>query len=151
MKLIDMTVTRVIPAPAEDVFDVWIDPKSPGGPWFGAERTILNPAVDGLFYFAVKHEGRTWPHYGRFVLIERPHRVEYTWVSEATKGVESVVAVTFTPRGDQTEVTLRHSGVPDYEMGCQHKEGWTWVLSMLAERFVSGPPPTPNQPGGRRQ
>jgi uncharacterized protein YndB with AHSA1/START domain len=84
----------------------------------------------------VKHEGRTWPHYGRFVLIERPHQVQYTWVSEATKGVESVVVVTFQPRGDQTEVILRHSGVPNDEMGHQHQEGWTWVLSMLAERFV---------------
>jgi uncharacterized protein YndB with AHSA1/START domain len=59
MKLIDITVTRVIPAPAETVFDVWIDPNSPGGQWFGAERVILNPIVDGLFCFAVKHEGRT--------------------------------------------------------------------------------------------
>ena len=60
MKLTDVTVTRAIPAPVEKVFDVWMDPNSPGGPWFGAERTILNAAVDGLFYFAVKHEGRTW-------------------------------------------------------------------------------------------
>jgi len=138
MKLTNITVTRVIPAPTENVFDVWIDPKSPGGPWHGSERLILNIVVDGLFYFAVNHEGRTWPHYGRFVRIERPHRVEYTWVSEATKGVESVVDVTFEPRGDQCEVTLRHSGIPDDKMGRQHQEGWTWVLSMLAERFVSG-------------
>jgi uncharacterized protein YndB with AHSA1/START domain len=140
MKLSDITVTRTIPASPEEVFDVWIDPKSPGGPWFGAERTILNPAVDGLFYFAVKHEGRTWPHYGRFLRIDRPRDIEYTWVSEATKGVESVVAVKFESRANQTEVTLRHSGVPDDEMGRQHKEGWAWVLSMVAERFVSRPP-----------
>jgi uncharacterized protein YndB with AHSA1/START domain len=135
MKFMDVTVTRTIPAPAENVFDVWMDPKSPGGPWFGAERVILNPVVDGLFYLAVKHEGRTWPHYGRFVRIERPHRVEYTWVSEGTQGVESVVAVTFEPRGGQTDVTLHHSGVPDDEMGRRHEQGWTWVLSKLAERF----------------
>jgi uncharacterized protein YndB with AHSA1/START domain len=140
MKLTDITVARAIPASPEKVFDVWIDPKSPGGPWFGAERTILNPVVDGLFYFAVNHEGRTWPHYGRFLQIDRPRRVKYTWMSEATKGVESVVAVTFEPRGGQTEVTLRHSGVPDDEMGRQHSEGWTSFLSMLAERFVSGLP-----------
>jgi uncharacterized protein YndB with AHSA1/START domain len=137
MKLIDITVSRTIPALAEDVFDVWIDPKSPGGPWFGADRVILNSAVDGLFYLAVKHEGRIWPHYGRFVSIERPHRVEYTWMSEGTQGVESLVAVTFDPRGDKTEVTLCHSGVPDDEMGRKHQEGWSWVLSALAERFVS--------------
>jgi uncharacterized protein YndB with AHSA1/START domain len=137
MKLTDITVTRSIPAPVEDVFDVWIDPKSPGGPWFGADRVILNPVVDGLFYLAAKHEGRTWPHYGRFVRIERPRQVEYTWVSEGTQGVESIVAVTFDPQGDGTEVTLRHSGVPDDEMGRKHEQGWAWVLSMLAQRFAS--------------
>jgi DNA-binding transcriptional ArsR family regulator len=63
MNLTDLTVSRTIPATAERVFDVWINPKSPGGPWFGADRVILNPVVDGLFYLAVKHEGRTWPHY----------------------------------------------------------------------------------------
>lgn len=135
MKLTDVTVSRTIPAPAENVFDVWMDPKSPGGPWFGADRVILNAVVDGLFYLAVKHEGRTWPHFGRFVRIERPRQMEYTWMSEGTQGVESVVTVTFEPRGDQTEVTLRHSGVPDDEMGRRHEQGWTWVLSMLAERF----------------
>jgi uncharacterized protein YndB with AHSA1/START domain len=140
MKLTDITVTRTIPAPAEKVFDVWIDPKSPGGPWFGAERTILNPVVDGLFYLAAKHEGRIWPHYGRFLQIERPRRIEYTWVSEATKGVESVVLFTLEPKGDNTEVTLRHSGLLDDEMGRGHKEGWTWALSMLAERFTSRQP-----------
>ncbi|HVX11694.1 MAG TPA: SRPBCC domain-containing protein [Pirellulales bacterium] len=137
MNLTDITVTRTIAAPPEAVFDVWIDPKSPGGPWFGAHRVIVNVVVDGLFYLAVQHEGRTWPHYGRFTRIDRPRCVEYTWVSEGTKGVESVVNVTFEPRGNQTEVTLRHSGVPDDEMGRQHKDGWTWVLSMLGQRFGS--------------
>ena len=140
MKLIDITVARTIPASAENVFDVWINPNSPGGPWFGAERVILNPVVDGLFYFAVKHEGRTWPHYGRFLQIDRPRQVEYTWMSEATKGAESIVTVTMGPRGEETEVTLRHSGVPDDELGRHHKDGWTWMLSALAEGFASRQP-----------
>jgi uncharacterized protein YndB with AHSA1/START domain len=136
-ELTNITVTRTIRAPAEQVFDVWLDAKSPGGPWFGAARVILNPTVDGLFYHAVEHEGRTWPHYGRFTRIDRPKCIEHTWVSEATRGIESIVLLTFEPRGDQTEVTLRHSGVPDDEMGRRHKDGWTWVLSMLAERFAA--------------
>jgi hypothetical protein len=59
-------------------------------------------------------------------------------VSEATKGVESIVAVTFEQCEDHTEIILRHSGVPDDEMGRQHSEGRTLVLSMLAERFGAG-------------
>lgn len=135
MKPISITAQKTISAPAPDVFDVWLDPNSPGGPWFGATRVILNAAVDGLFYFAVQHEGRAWAHYGRFLQIERPRVVEYTWMSEATRGLDSVVKVNFEANGDQTEVKLVHSGVPDDELGRQHQEGWNWILSMLAERF----------------
>jgi uncharacterized protein YndB with AHSA1/START domain len=137
MNLTEIAVRRTIPAAVEQVFDLWIGPNRPGGPWFGADQAIVNPVIGGFFYLAVKHEGHLWPHYGRFLQIERPNRVTYTWVSEATKGVESIVDVTFEPKGDQTEVTLRHSSVPDDEMGRQHQEGWTWVLSMLAEQFPS--------------
>jgi uncharacterized protein YndB with AHSA1/START domain len=135
MNLTELTVSRTIPAAAERVFDVWLDSKSPGGPWFGAAAVILNPVVDGLFYHAVEHAGRRWAHYGRFLQIERPRRIEYTWMSEATKGVETVVLFTLEPKGDHTEVTLRHSNVPDDEMGRRHADGWGWCLDMLAKRF----------------
>jgi uncharacterized protein YndB with AHSA1/START domain len=137
MNLIDLTVTRTIPAPPERIFDVWIDPKSPGGPWFGGERVIVNPVVDGLFYIGAKHQDRIWPHYGRFIQLDRPRKIEFTWVSEATKGAESVVTLTLEPRGNDTEVTLRHAGVPDDEMGRQHKDGWTWILSMLEQGMAA--------------
>jgi len=137
MNFTEMTIARTIPASAEKIFDLWMNPRSPGGPWFGAERVIINPVVDGLFYIAVKHEGRVWPHYGRFIQVDRPRRIEYTWMSEATKGAESVVSLTMEPRGEDTEVTLRHSGVPDDEMGRQHKDGWTWILSTLAEGLAA--------------
>ncbi len=137
MNFTDITVNRTIPAPADKIYDVWIDPKSPGGPWHGAERVIFNPAVDGLYYLAIKHEGRIWPHYGRFTKMERPRLVEFTWMSEGTKGAESVVSVTLQQRGDQTDVTLRHAGVPDDELGHQHKEGWTWILNALADALAA--------------
>lgn len=35
----------------------------------------------------------------------------------APRGVESVVSISFDPQGDRTNVTLRHAGVPDDEMG----------------------------------
>lgn len=31
MKLTEITVSRMIPAPQANVFDVWMDPESPGG------------------------------------------------------------------------------------------------------------------------
>ena len=135
MKTFDLTVTRTVHASADEVFDVWLDPKSPGGLWFGVERAIVNTVVDGLFYHSVKHEGRSWPHYGRFVRLERGRTIEYTWVSEATRGLESLVTITLVPGQGTTAVTLRHVNLPDDEMGHGHKDGWAWYLDVLAERF----------------
>jgi uncharacterized protein YndB with AHSA1/START domain len=132
----ELTVTRMISAPPQDIYDVWIDPKSPGGPWYGAAKAIVNATLDGLFYSSVEFEGQNWAHYGRFTKLERGHLIEHTWVSPATKGLESIVSLTFVANGTQTEVTLRHSGVPDDEMGRMHGEGWTWVLSMLDESLT---------------
>ncbi len=137
MNTTEIAVSRTIPAPAEKIFDVWLDPKSPGGPWHGTEGVVLNALVNGLFYLPVKHEGRIWAHYGRFVQIDRPHRIEFTWMSEATKGLETIVLLSLEPKGNSTEVTLRHSGMADDEMGSGHKEGWTWSLSSLADCLTS--------------
>ena len=137
MKRFELTVSRTIPASPAEVFDVWLDPKSPGGPWFGPERVILNPVVDGLYYHCVLHEGRTWAHYGRFVRLDRPRVIEHTWMSEATRGLESTVTVTLEPKGNETLLTLRHSDLPDDEMGHQHEEGWKFITSAIADRFAS--------------
>jgi uncharacterized protein YndB with AHSA1/START domain len=135
LKTTEITVTRSIAATPTQVFDVWLNPKSPGSPWFGTARAIVNPVVDGLFYHSVHFEGHDWAHYGRFIALDRPRQIQHTWVSEATRGLESVVTLTFDPGGKQTVVTLRHTNVPDDEMGRRHAEGWGFVLGGLVERF----------------
>jgi uncharacterized protein YndB with AHSA1/START domain len=135
-KQTDLKITRTIAARPEEIYDVWLDPKSPGGPWFGCTRVILDAKVDGLFYHCVVHEGREWAHYGRFTALERPRRIAHTWVSEGTRGLESLLTVTLEPDGKGTRVTLEHTGVPDDDFGRQHGEGWTYVLGALEARFA---------------
>ena len=135
-KQTELKLTRTITATPAEVYDVWLGAKSPGGPWFGCERVILDAKVDGLFYHSVSHEGRDWAHYGRFIALDRPRRIAHTWVSEATRGLESVVTLTFEPERDKTRVTLQHTGVPDDDFGRQHQEGWGFVLGAIAERFA---------------
>lgn len=137
MKRIEVNVSRVIPAAPNEVFDAWLDSKSPGGPWSACEHVILNPVVDGLFYHAVHHEGRKWSHYGRFLRLDRGRLIEHTWMSEATLGLESTVTVTLEPKGKDTLLTLRHADLPDDPMGRQHEEGWTFITGALADRFAS--------------
>jgi uncharacterized protein YndB with AHSA1/START domain len=136
IKTMELTVTRNITAAPTEVFDVWLDPKSPGCLWFGVAKAIVNPVVDGLFYHAVRFENHDWAHYGRFITLDYPRQIQHTWVSEATRGLESIVTVTFDAHGDQTLVKLHHANVPDDEMGRQHEQGWGFVLGALAERFA---------------
>lgn len=139
-KQTDLTLTRLIAARPEQVFDVWLDTASPGGPWYGSKRTLLDARVDGLFYQCVTYQDRDWAHYGRFIALDRPSRIEHTWVSEGTRGLESVVSLSFEASGQQTLVTLRHRGVPDDELGRRHSQGWDFVLGAIAARFAAAHP-----------
>lgn len=135
MNTIEVTVVHEIAATPHELFDHWLDHTSPRGPWSSGIRMIMNPVIGGLFYWADKDSEREWAHYGRFLCIERPLHIEYTWMSEPTKGLESIVSVTFHSTGDQTEVTLRHSGLPNDKDGLDHKDGWTRILDAMGERF----------------
>jgi uncharacterized protein YndB with AHSA1/START domain len=138
MNTIHVSMTQIVCAPVETLFNLWLDPTVPGGPWYGATELIFNPAVGGLFYFSIAHDGRAWPHYGRFEQIDRNAALKYTWVSEATRGVESVVSVTFTARdAATTEIVLSHAPLPDDAMGQQHQDGWALLLAKLGEKFVT--------------
>ena len=50
MKTIEVRVERTIRAPPDEVFDGWLNPKTPGTPWNMGEKMLLNPQVDGFFY-----------------------------------------------------------------------------------------------------
>ena len=132
----DIEVERSIEAAPRMVYDAWFDTAQPGGPWFGCERVIITPQVGGLFHHSVRHENRSWAHYGRFVRLEPPDLIVQTWVSEATGGVETLLELTFTPEGARTRMSLRHTDVPDDPMGRRHEEGWGYVLDSLSARFT---------------
>lgn len=82
------------------------------------------------------HAGRSWAHYGRFVTLDKPRQIAHTWMSEATRGLETMVTVTLAAKGDTTEVAIVHAGVPDDDMGRGHRDGWTFMLGAITERFA---------------
>jgi uncharacterized protein YndB with AHSA1/START domain len=157
MKRSDLTLCRFIPGPADEVFAVWFDPASPGGPWYGAKKALMNVAVDGMFYFGIERAahrahlaaehglellGRADDvgldgHFGRFTAVERPRVAEHTWMSEYTHGIETHVTVTFAARDGGTQLTIVHRGLPDDEAGRAHERGWTFLLARTEQHFAS--------------
>ena len=133
-KRLEFRVERTIPASPSEVFDAWLDARVPGTPWNAAERFILDAKVDGLFYWTLKGTA----HYGRFTELERPRRLQHTWVSPNTLGEESKVTVTFNEQGDETLMTLVHSDLPDHEKARGHEDGWNYFLGTFREQFADG-------------
>jgi uncharacterized protein YndB with AHSA1/START domain len=131
-KTIEVKVERTIPAPLDEVFDAWLDPKVPGNPWNMAEKLLFNPQVDGFFYWLIQGTS----HYGRFTEVERPGRIQHTWMSRGTGGEESTVTVTFQMKGEDTLMTLVHSGLPDTDGGRGHEKGWNFFLDNFYKKFA---------------
>ena len=133
--LLSITVPRRIEASPEEVFDAWAEPDL-FTRWFEPHRAIFRKAaVDELWYWEADHAGRLWAHYCRYLRVERPRRLEFAWMSEATRGLESRVAVEMTASGGGTDLVLTHSGLPNDEMGRGHEEGWKKITGILAAKI----------------
>ncbi len=136
LQTLEFKFERTISAPPEEVYDAWLDPKVPGNPWHESDKLIFNPVVDGLFYWLI----RGTPHFGRFTETGRPDRLQHTWMSPNTLGVESTVTVTFKKVGEDTLMTLVHAGLPDHDLAKGHEKGWNYFLGIFPRHFGAGRP-----------
>jgi uncharacterized protein YndB with AHSA1/START domain len=133
-KTLEINLQRTIPAPPNEVFDAWLDPKVPGTPFHENDKLIVDLKVDGLFYWLFKGLA----HYGRFTEIKRPARLRHTWMSRKTLGEETMVTVTFQKKGEETLMTLVHSGFTSADMAQAHEKGWNFILANIFEIFRNG-------------
>lgn len=128
-------IARSYDAKPEQVFDAWVNPASVQAWLADGGKAIVDAREDGLFYLEMPFEDRKYPHYGRYLRIDRPRLLEFTWISEGTRGKESVVTIELVARGGKTELTLTHEGLPDQEMAESHKNGWSEFLTSLTRRL----------------
>ncbi|MGH7740983.1 MAG: SRPBCC family protein [Candidatus Eiseniibacteriota bacterium] len=128
---LEFKIERTIPAAPAEVYDAWLDPKVPGTPWNEADRLILNPTIDGFFYWLIRETA----HYGRFTRLDRGACIQNTWVSPNTLGHETTVTVTFEKKGNETLMTLVHANLPDDDKARSHEKGWNYFLGNFSAQF----------------
>jgi uncharacterized protein YndB with AHSA1/START domain len=106
--------------------------------WFATPGTLLMKAeVNFVFFWEVQHEGKRFPHYGRFLRLEPNQFVEMTWLTGpmGTKGAETVVTVELAPEGPGTRLRLTHAGFLDQESRDGHEQAWPGILAHLDEQM----------------
>jgi uncharacterized protein YndB with AHSA1/START domain len=130
------SASMTIKASPEKVFDAWLDPKQLARFMAAGDMTAKIDAIDakvgGAFRFTMTGTENTFVHEGRYVAIERPRRLIFTWVSEGSDWRLSLVTVTFVPVPDGVRVELVHEGLPAGTRVDLHRNGWGSILNKLA-------------------
>lgn len=133
----DIRITKRLPATPDEVYDAWTDPKSlmqwmTPGPGMSS-KAKMDVRVGGKFHIDMIGEGKTYPHDGEYLRLDRPRVIEFTWISPGTQQQRTVVTVELRPAGDETELTLTHKAMPTKDAADQHEKGWTQIVDHLAD------------------
>lgn len=131
------TVNRTFDVSASEVFDAWLDPARIAqwmfGPTVREERIDhieTDARVGGRFSFAVDRHGQRLEHVGEYLLIDRPHRLSFTWGIAGQSA--SHVAVDIGPAGTGCELTLVHTLDPAWaDHVAATRDGWAFMLETL--------------------
>jgi uncharacterized protein YndB with AHSA1/START domain len=141
-------VTHRYSAPAERVFDAWLDPKT-AGRWLFATptgqmvRVEIDARVGGQFLFVDRRDGEDVEHRGEYLDIDRPRRLVFSFGVPKYSSAMTVVRIDIVPRESGCEVTLTHEGVlPEYLD--RTYAGWTEILGRLAANLTDSLPKRPN-------
>lgn len=137
-------VTRTIAAPAERVFDAWLDPamiqKFIVGPQVREEELVhvkIDAQIGGRFSFLVKRGGQPIDHVGAYREIDRPRRLVFTWGVDEEQGDKSVVTIEITPLNHGCILVLTHRIHPDWaDYAERTQQGWTLITGKLANALA---------------
>lgn len=140
----ELRLSRRIAATPAEVFDAWTQAEQvaqwmcPSGP--GNTRAQLDARVGGRFRIDMTDDGTVIQHDGEYLRLDRPHLLEFTWVSSYTDHQRSVVTVELKDAGrGVTELTLTHKLLPSAKAVDDHTGGWTACLDGLVARYARAP------------
>ena len=135
-----LTLSRLIKADTERVFDAWIDPEKIQK-WWGPGTTTCPEAhvdlrVGGVIRIAnlIEDGSIIWIN-GEFEEVNRPERLVYSWSMGTAMTEATRVTVEFVPRDAGTEVVITHERFANSNVRDRHLMGWGGCLDGL-EKFL---------------
>jgi len=137
---------RVMAAPPARLFALWTQPESIRK-WFGGSEVevatvVLDLRPGGAYSIAVRGEDGDSVIFGRFLTVDPPARLVYTWTLEGEMGAtsETTVTVEFRKLGKGTELLLEHGPFPAAQIRSLHERGWVECFGAL-ERMLEAVEP----------
>ena len=119
---IEAKVTHRFAASPERVYDTFLDPARvpdwqqawlrQGGVGGDVTASELDPVVGGTFLLSDKREDGEARHWGRFVALDRPNKIAFTWItdeSEEDDPSEVTLVIEPEPDGPGAVATLYHA------------------------------------------
>lgn len=145
-----LKLTRLFKAPRERVFAAFTTPDSMNQ-WFGCGGKKTACTTDFRVGGSYRIDSRD-PEGGEPVIITgiyreitSPAKISFTWKYEGDEdwaNCESLVSVEFKAIGEQTELTLTHTGFPSAESRGNHSEGWGRCMDKLGALVTGQPVPS---------
>jgi uncharacterized protein YndB with AHSA1/START domain len=135
-------IERTFDAPAEDVFDAWTSPEVMRR-WLHAGRDWETPSaevdlrVGGKVRIVMRGpEGGEVDMGGEYTLIDRPHRLEFTWSFSDHPGNLQRIELEFTERDGRTTVVMVNSDISTDKRREEQLDGWNLCFDNL-ERVLA--------------
>ncbi len=133
-----VSVTRRFAAPADRVFDAWLDPAG-AGRWLFATpagrmvKVDIDGRVGGHFLLVDCRDGEDVAHVGEFLEISRPGRLVFRFGVPKYSPARDRVELDISARPDGCELVLTHTLTPGMEEWVPKvEEGWRGILNGLA-------------------
>jgi uncharacterized protein YndB with AHSA1/START domain len=139
-----------IVATPEAVYDAMVEPEQLAA-WWGSPDTYrtsnwqvdLRPGGEWSASAKGVTDGRSGMVRGRYVELERPRLLVYTWQPSWDDFAETTIRVELTATRTGTRVRVTHSGFGDrLASATGHTQGWRRVLGWLDDHL--GPLPKPS-------
>ena len=136
-----VVIRKVLRASCEEVFDAWLDAAGMGewmrpGPVTGCE-VALEPRVGGRFRIVMTAPGAQFTNTGEFRVLDRPVKLQFTWISSRWGEQETLVTVDLNRRGAHCELVLTHERFPVEHDSGQLVTGWNQMLEKLEAHLGS--------------
>jgi uncharacterized protein YndB with AHSA1/START domain len=136
-------IERTFDAPAEDVFDAWTSEEVIRR-WFRPARGWQEPSaevdlrVGGKVRVVMRDpDGEPVGAGGEYTLIERPHKLAFTWTFDDDPSNQQMIELEFTERDGVTTVLFVNSDISDRERRDSQYEGWSTCFDEIQRVLAS--------------